>query len=168
MRTARDRDGRAAPPALKRTRALRRRRLPEFTRLPPVEPGGPRILHPSKPRPKRQDLELPQPLGLSRAVPLLVTRDREEKRAPHVFTALDRPAESLLEAARPGEAQRNGVLLRKESERHFLGELARDPRALGEHRGRPDEHGDDEHPRDGEGLEPTGHAGKESREGGGK
>src|ERR1019366_2436523 len=108
--------------------------FPELPRLAHVKSRGPRLLRPSEPRPEGEDLELSQALGLSGAVPLLVARDGEEERAPHVFAAFVRAPEALLESARPREPQRERILLGKQAQRHLLGELTRDARALGEER----------------------------------
>src|SRR5664279_3295829 len=113
--------------------------FPELPRLAHVKSRGPRLLRPSEPRPEGEDLELSQALGLSGAVPLLVARDGEEERAPHVFAAFVRAPEALLESARPREPQSERILLGKQAQRHLLGELTRDARALGSERDERDE-----------------------------
>src|ERR1035438_6334832 len=99
--------------------------FPELPRLAQRKSRGPRLLPPSEPPPEGEDLELSQALGLSGAVPLLVARNGEEERAPHVFASFVRAPEALLESARPREPQRERILLGKQAQRHLLGELDR-------------------------------------------
>src|ERR1039458_7037402 len=91
--------------------------FPKLPRLAHVKSRGPRLLRPLEPRPEGEDLELSQALGLSGAVPLLVARDGEEERAPHVFSAFVRAPEALLESARPRRGARVGAEPRRRGPR---------------------------------------------------